>query len=117
MPTTEEQKSNLVTQAQRTPEERKRIARMGAEAANKKTRKGLFKYASKIKKGTVIKRGTVLFLLKSAPQVVIKGKGNFKGTLAPVTFTISRKDIGSLTGMRTAYEKRGLICEASTGKE
>jgi hypothetical protein len=38
MPTTEEQKSNLVTQAQRTPEERKRIARMGAEAANKKKR-------------------------------------------------------------------------------
>lgn len=30
------------------------------EAANKKTGKGLFKYASKIKKGTVIKRGTVL---------------------------------------------------------
>lgn len=39
------------------------------EAANKKTGKGTFKYRKNIANGSVIKRGTVIFLLKSDPPM------------------------------------------------
>ena len=33
---------------------------------------------------------------QKAPQLIIKGKGNFKGTAAPVAFTITKQDLGTL---------------------
>lgn len=42
------------------------------EAACKKTGKGTFKYKSAIKPGTTLRRGTVLFILKSAPPMEVK---------------------------------------------
>ena len=57
------------------------------EAANKKTGKGLFKYTSKIQKGTVIKRGTVLFLLKSAPPMTAVSSKHVTTAYKDFTYT------------------------------
>ena len=57
------------------------------EAANKKTGKGTFKYASKIKKGTIIKRGTILFILKDDPPMRYKSKKHVTTAYKDFTYT------------------------------
>lgn len=57
------------------------------EAACKRTGKGTFKYRASIKKGTVIKRGTILFLLKSDPPMTAGSKKHVTTVYKDFTYT------------------------------
>lgn len=58
-----------------------------AEAANKRTGVGWFAYAKDIKHGTIIKRGTVIFVLKEAAPMTYKSKKHTTTAYTDFTYT------------------------------